>query len=205
MDTVDFMRGAAFWAAAVAVILLLSVELLLRCRVRRAVYHWLLLIGLFALPLFSVTATTGVILEQSKTVDSCASCHSMDPFISDLRNPSSTTLAARHYRNKWIPHDQCYECHTTYGLHGMFDAKLDGMRHWWKYVTDDWKRPISYLGEYPNSNCLECHGGTPAYENAGAHLVAFKALKRDVVLNCMLCHGPPHPTSKQRKNEPADE
>jgi len=201
LNTTDVMRSVAFWSAAVAIALLVVVELILRRRIGRAVMHWLLLVGLLVLPMLTLTATTTVILEETKTVNSCASCHSMDPFVSDMRNPASTTLAARHFINKWIPENQCYECHTTYGIHGTFKAKCVGLRHWWKYTTDDWQRPITYVGKYPDANCLKCHEGTPGYLNAPPHQAAFKALETGEV-DCMFCHGPPHPTAEQRKDVP---
>jgi hypothetical protein len=37
-------------------------------------------------------------LESSATVASCGFCHVMTPFVEDLRNPQSVTLAARHFR-----------------------------------------------------------------------------------------------------------
>src|SRR6478609_8588729 len=201
LNTTDVMRSVAFWSAAVAIMVLVVVELILQRRIGRAALHWLLLMGLLVLPMLSLTATTTVILEETKTVNSCASCHSMDPFVNDMRNPASTTLAARHFINKWIPENQCYECHTTYGAHGTFKAKLVGLRHWWKYTTDDWERPITYVGKYPDANCLKCHEGTPGYLKAPPHQAAFKALETGEV-DCLFCHGPPHPTAEQRKDVP---
>jgi cytochrome c nitrite reductase small subunit len=201
LTTTEVMRNVAIWTAGLAIAVLVIVELFLRRRIGRAAYHWLLLVGLFALPLFSMTATTAVVMEESKTVNSCASCHSMDPFVNDMRNPASKTLAASHYLNKWIGDDQCYQCHTTYGIHGTLEAKRDGLRHWWRYVTDDWQRPISYPGKYPDADCLKCHEGTPGYQNAQAHQEAFAALAAGEV-DCLFCHGPVHPSAEQRKNMP---
>lgn len=198
LTATDVMRGVAFWAAVAAIALLVVVELFLRRRIGRFAYHWLLLVGLFTLPLFSLTATTAVVLEESKSVNSCGSCHSMDPFVNDIRNPASTTLAASHYLNKWITQDQCYECHTTYGIHGTLEAKSEGLGHWWRYVTDDWQRPISFRGKYPDADCLKCHEGTPKYQNAQPHQEAFAALAAGEV-DCIFCHGPAHPSAEQRK------
>lgn len=201
LTATQLMQGVAFWASIMAIVLLVIVEFLLRRSIGRATYHWLLLLGIFVLPAISLLGTSEVVFEESKTVSSCAACHSMDPFLRDMLSPTSSTLAARHYRNKWIADDQCYQCHTTYGIHGTIDAKLDGMRHWWKYVTNDWHRPIQLTGEYPDSNCLVCHEGTPKYQNAWPHHQGvFKAEKAGEV-HCVFCHGPPHPTAAQRVKE----
>ncbi len=185
-----------------AIGVLVIVEFLLRHRIRRVTYHWWLLLGLFVLPTVSLTGTAVVVLEGSKAVSSCASCHSMDPYISDMLSPASSTLAARHYRNKWIADDQCYECHTTYGIHGTMNAKLDGMRDWWDYVTDNWQRPIQFVGKYPDSICLDCHEGTPRYENSWPHHQGVFEAEKTGEVNCIFCHGPPHPTAAQRAAEP---
>ncbi len=138
-----------------------------------------------------------LVFEETKTVRSCAACHVMDPFVSDLRNPDSTTLAARHYRNKWIPAHQCYTCHTTYGMHGALQAKLGGVRHWWRYVTGTWQEPIRHRGPYPNSNCLFCHAGTPKFAGQAMHTAMATDLTTNKV-GCVTCHGPPHPPPSER-------
>jgi cytochrome c nitrite reductase small subunit len=201
LSATDVMRTMALWTSVLAIALLVVTEFVLRQRISHGAYHWLLLMGLLVFPYFSMTATSAVLLEQSKTVNSCASCHSMSPFVNDMRDPASTTLAARHYLNKWIPRDQCYECHTTYGIHGTIEAKQQGLEHWWRYVTNNWQRPIPFIGKYPDADCLKCHDGTPAYENAQAHQAAFKALASGEV-DCIFCHGPPHPSAEQRSKLP---
>lgn len=143
--------------------------------------------------------TTATVLETTKTVQSCNSCHVMNPFVNvnDLKDPESTTLAARHYKNKWIPKNQCYTCHITYGAHGTFEGKRDGFRHWLLYVTQTWEEPIQYSGTYPNSNCLSCHGGTLKFATVTSHRSLFDKLNNDEI-NCTDCHGPAHPLPGER-------
>lgn len=149
------------------------------------------LFGVFLLLPVVLMTTLGSVMEETKSVQSCRSCHVMEPFVKDLTNPLSDTLASAHYRNRWIPENQCYSCHTSYGVHGTLQAKLGGLRHWWLYVTGTWKEPIRYHGTYPNSNCLACHGGTPKYEAVKTHVKNAAALLADQK-SCASCHTP-HP------------
>ncbi len=197
LTAAELLRGLGLAAALTALLLLVVVEFVCRPRLRLGTYHWLLLYGLFVLPTVAVLGTTAMVLEETKKVESCATCHVMHAFVNDLRNPASETLAARHFRNKWIPREQCYTCHTTYGAHGTFQAKRDGLRHWWLYVTKSWKEPVRYKGTYPNGNCLACHGATPKFDGEATH----EAIAAELASNetsCVTCHGPVHPEPEQR-------
>ena len=120
-----------------------------------------------------------------------AKCHVMDPYVRDMMNPESRTLAGKHFKNKWISDHQCYACHTTYGIHGTVAAKRDGFRHWFLYITGSWEEPIQYSGSYPNSNCRSCHEGTPKFEQVNSHQALRPDLKIDRV-GCPSCHAPAH-------------
>ena len=197
VSAAESMRGIGLIAALIAIVSLILIEFIYRKRLQRGTYHLLLLTGLFILPMIVIMSTTATVLEETKTLDSCASCHVMEPFVNDLTNANSATLAARHYKNKWIPDHQCYSCHTTYGAHGTLAAKRDGFRHWLLYVTGTWEDPIQYSGSYPNSNCLACHAGTQKFERVKSH----NALAPDLATNrvgCFTCHGPPHPVPSER-------
>jgi len=61
-------------------------------------------------------------LEASATVSSCGSCHTMMPFVRDLQNVNSDTLAATHFKNRYIHENQCYTCHSDYGVGGTLKA-----------------------------------------------------------------------------------
>ncbi|MEE8623793.1 MAG: NapC/NirT family cytochrome c [Acidiferrobacterales bacterium] len=193
----ELMRGIGLTTTVIAIVSLILIEFIYRKRLQRGTYHLLLLIGLFILPMIVIMSTTATVLEETKTISSCASCHVMEPFINDMTNANSATLAARHYKNKWIADHQCYSCHTTYGVHGTLAAKRDGFRHWLLYVTGTWEDPIQYSGSYPNSNCLACHTGTQKFERVKSH----NALASDLATNrvgCFTCHGPPHPVPSER-------
>lgn len=193
----ELIRQASLVFAIIAIILLVLVEFVFKSRIARGSYYLLLFIGLFGIPAFTMTGTTSTLFEETKTVESCNSCHIMEPFVDDMQNPQSATLAARHFRHKWIEKDQCYHCHTAYGVHGDIAAKRDGFRHWLMYVTNTYPDPIRFVGSYPNSNCFACHDDTPKYEVVPSHLALEPQLAADEV-SCTSCHGPPHPTPGER-------
>jgi nitrate/TMAO reductase-like tetraheme cytochrome c subunit len=192
------MRTFGLFAAAVAIVGLTFVEFVYRKRLARSTYHWLLLMGMVVLPGIVLMSTTVSLLEDTKTVASCASCHVMRPFVQDMRNPESRTLAARHYQTRWIPDQQCYVCHSTYGVHGALDAKLSSIRHWFLYVTGSWQEPISYRGKYPNKNCLACHASAQRFERVSSH-VSYMDELRSNQRSCINCHGAPHPAPSERQ------
>ena len=188
----SLMRNIGIATALIAIVVLLLVEFLFRNRLPRDTYHWMLFMGLFLLPALVLLSTTTTVLEETKTVRSCATCHVMTPFVNDLKNPSSSTLAAQHFKNKWIPEHECYSCHTTYGVHGTLASKRDGFRHWLLYVTRTWETPIQYSGTYANSNCMACHVGNKEFESVKSHKALASDLDEDRV-GCISCHGQPHP------------
>jgi nitrate/TMAO reductase-like tetraheme cytochrome c subunit len=191
------MRTLGLVAAVIATIGLILIEFVYRNRLARRVYHWLLLMGLVVFPAVVLLSTVTVFLEETKTVGSCASCHVMQPFVNDMQNPNSHTLAARHYQNRWIPNHQCYVCHTTYGVHGAFNAKLAMARHWILYVSGFWPEPIRYRGKYPNKNCLACHESAQRFTRVSFHSAHAAELTTDQI-GCIHCHGAPHPPPSER-------
>jgi len=192
------MRSIGLAAALVALLGLSLIALFRSEQLSSRAYHWLLFFCLLVLPGTALIGTITSVREETKTVDGCSSCHVMQPFVNDMRNPESRTLAARHYQNRWIPHDQCYTCHSTYGLHGSFVAKTAAIRHWLLYVTGTWSDPIRHNGPYPNANCLTCHADMPRFANGASH----RALAADLTTNrviCIQCHGSPHPGPTERQ------
>jgi cytochrome c nitrite reductase small subunit len=161
--------------------------------------HWLWFVVLFLLPIIAMTGTLSSVMEETTAVSSCGSCHVMQPFVSDMQNAESRTLAARHYQHRWIPRNQCYTCHSTYGLHGTLAAKSAALRHWWLYVTASWREPIRHQGLYPNANCLACHAEARRFVSGASH----RALATDLASNrasCIQCHGSPHPSPAERQD-----
>ena len=191
------LEAVALVCIVLAVVGLVLVEFVFKSRMARTTYRWTLLLGLFVLPGVALLGTTGHMFESMKEVEACQSCHVMDPFVVDMHNPASASLAARHYRSGAIPAKQCYACHTGYGIFGTVESKRDGFRHWLLYVTDTWKEPITYKGSYPNSNCLSCHATAPAFTRVESHRALGQQLAKDE-MSCFTCHGLPHPSRPSR-------
>ena len=63
----------------------------------------LLAISVGVLPLLSGPIGMTVAVSHSETVAFCASCHKpMQPYVDDMKDPRSESLAAVHYKNRYI-------------------------------------------------------------------------------------------------------
>jgi nitrate/TMAO reductase-like tetraheme cytochrome c subunit len=162
-----------------------------------AFYKLLAFLGLIVAPAGLVAVANYNVFERATTVEGCASCHIMRPMVNDMRDPHSDTLAARHFRNKWIAQDQCYHCHTDYGLSGTLSAKAEGYRDLVRYVTGTYNEPIRLRGHYLNGICLNCHDGTARFDAVPSHQTVGDRLRRDA-MDCLNCHGLAHPASSRR-------
>jgi len=161
--------------------------------------RWLLFIGMALLPLTAMMFTTGVGFESAKKVSACSSCHEMDPFVNDMKNPKSETLAAVHYQNRYIQKDQCYTCHTGYGIYGTFQSKLAGLRHLWiHYTGGNSNEPIRMHNPFNFSSCMVCHGRAANWRTNEDHKEAdtIQAL-RSGEITCLECHEPSHPPQEE--------
>jgi hypothetical protein len=153
--------------------------------------------GLIVAPAGTVAVANYHVFVGVEKVEGCNSCHIMRPMVNDMRDPSSDNLAARHYRNKWIAEDQCYHCHTDYGLSGSLEAKMEGFRHLARYTTHTYPEPVRLRGRYLNQNCLNCHRGTSLFEAVASHHTVWDELSADQ-MECLNCHGLAHPSPAQR-------
>jgi len=136
-------------------------------------------------------------LEESTTVAACGSCHVMTPFVQDLQNVKSDTLAATHFKNRYIRESQCYTCHSDYGLGGTIRAKFEGLGHVWRYTTGLYELPIKIAQPYPNVRCLGCHGASQKFLNSEGHPKEGMQSLMDGTMRCIDCHGPAHPEQKK--------
>lgn len=158
--------------------------------------HWLILFGVVVFPGLALALGVHETIDASKRPEFCGSCHVMDPWVRDLHDPSSTNLASVHFQNRYILEDQCYTCHTDYGLGGPLRAKLTGMVHLFKYETGTYTLPIELYHPYNFANCLRCHGESKRYRDA--HADALDALA-DGSMGCTDCHEHIHPEQEAKK------
>ena len=162
-----------------------------------ALWKLLAAAALIAAPAATVGVANYHTFEGVHEVQACNRCHVMTPMVTDLYDPESDTLAARHFKNRWIPTDQCYACHSDYGLSGDLAAKAEGFRHLARYTSRTYTEPIVERGNYDNKNCMKCHDGMPKFEAVASHHTVAGELG-DNAMSCLNCHGLAHPTREAR-------
>jgi nitrate/TMAO reductase-like tetraheme cytochrome c subunit len=198
---------AQIWAKVIGLALVGAAALLIlytlvfrRQRLDEAGSKWLLFIGICLLPTPVMFLSTAVGLEQSKNVEFCMSCHVMKPFVDDLKNPASKTLAALHFKNRYIQREHCYRCHTDYGILGTMEAKKQGLGHIWKAATGSYKLPIKMSKPYNFTICLDCHADSAKFNKEAAHAGVVQETLASKC-NCLDCHDSPHPAPETRSKE----
>jgi nitrate/TMAO reductase-like tetraheme cytochrome c subunit len=160
-------------------------------------------VGIVAIPVASVGVANWHTFVGTHESAACARCHVMRPMVNDLEDEASYSLASRHARNRWIPKDPCFECHSDYGFGGDVSSKLEGFRHLARYTTQTYTEPIAARARYDNQNCLKCHDGMPKFEAQQSHHTLRERLASSDT-SCLNCHGPSHPTRAQRTPGSAD-
>ncbi len=176
-------------AAGIALILFL---ILFQRRLTESFLKLLFFVGVLVLPAVSLALGNLVGLQQAKKVEFCGSCHlTMMPYVNDMRHTESASLAAQHFRNRWIPDAQCYTCHTSYGLFGDVKAKMAGLSDVYKYYTRTYELPVKLHQPYQNAECLKCHEGTPKFVESESHAELLPAIRAGE-FSCVDCHGPAH-------------
>jgi hypothetical protein len=85
---------------------------------------WLHLLSLGIFPLFLLAVSNFSVLEYAKEERFCGTCHlTMKPYIDDMHDARSTSMAAFHFQHRSSPDTECYSCHANYGVHGTFEAR----------------------------------------------------------------------------------
>jgi cytochrome c nitrite reductase small subunit len=188
--TSQWIRGAGIAFAVLNLVLLAVIWRRLRRREVSAVSKALLFGAILVIPVFVVFLATAHGMQESMTVEACGSCHVMDGHVRDLRDPGSDSLAAVHYKNRYIQENHCYTCHSDYGMYGTVRAKLDGLGHVWHNARGDYPRPIKIGHPYSNLRCLSCHGSAQNFLAKHEKGEIPKLLAGQD--SCLDCHGPAH-------------
>jgi cytochrome c nitrite reductase small subunit len=204
MEPLGWWGTTEGWARAIGLVFAgLDVVLILSCWVhvkRGGVargFRERLAVALGLLPLTIVFAAYSYALPESKRVDACGACHVMDPFIKDLRDPKSDTLAALHHQNPASKGEECFACHSDYGLWGDMSAKLHGLGHIYHLATGTYTLPIRIRTPFPSTRCLSCHGQARRYLTNAAHADVLKDLAAGKA-GCLDCHSSVHPAPETR-------
>ena len=198
----DWSMWLTIIAAAMILVLVAVSVVFYRGRQTHGGVLWLHLLSLAILPMFLLAVGNFTVFEYAKEETFCGSCHqAMKPFTDDLRNGTSSSLAALHYQSRFAPGSSCYACHANYGVHATFQAKKTGLRHVYKYTLGNWELPIKMREPFDNALCLKCHEGAKRFMAEPLQLDAQNNVDGALVANnttCISCHGPAHPNAPKR-------
>ena len=152
-------------------------------------------VALCILPVLSVWAGFDAQLDRSTSTQFCLSCHVMADFGKSLYVDDKSYLPAAHFQNNFVPRDHaCFTCHTDYTMFGDYKAKWRGVHHVIVQYLGTIPKPadIKLYTPYNNRECLHCHAGARAYEEASSHHKTPDMLARAASgqLSCMSsdCH-----------------
>lgn len=201
-----------FWAKRAGLIIMILSVLLTsfvivarRGRLMESLSRWLLFFGLCVLPVPVLFLSAGVGMEESKAVGFCSSCHEpMGPFVEDMKDPDSENLAALHFKNRYIQSDQCWTCHSDYGIAGTAEAKFRGLTHITYVALDRWEPPIALSKPYNWRICLDCHAESALFKAPREYDEAHEGVLREVLdgeTTCGDCHGLAHPEREARSSK----
>jgi cytochrome c nitrite reductase small subunit len=98
-----------------------------------------------------------------------------------------------HYKNRYILENQCYTCHTDYGMSGTIRAKWEGLGHVVRASTGTYTLPLKIAQPYANTRCLYCHGESQKFLASAGHPPELRPQIFAGEVSCLDCHGPPHP------------
>ena len=198
--TSQWIQGIGLVLAVLDLLLLIAIGRAVKRRGLTTTSKALLFGGIVILPAMVAFLATVHGMQQSMTVEACGHCHVMQGHLDDLRNPKSDSLAAVHYKNRYIATNHCYTCHSDYGMYGTMSAKLEGLGHTVRNLTGNYELPLKIRHPYSNVRCLSCHGGAANFvakhdKDQLANLLSGKD-------SCLDCHGPAH-TPETKNPEPA--
>lgn len=152
--------------------------------------------AMLLVPLFAYAVGDMHLLEASKKVEFCGSCHeTMSPIVEAMRSDTEY-LSSFHYRRGAVPHETaCYRCHGGYGLMGDTRAKIGGLRHMLLTVTGDYDFPLQKVGTFDINSCRDCHAQAAPFREQEAH--RDPELQKSLLggeIGCVgVCHPDPHP------------
>jgi nitrate/TMAO reductase-like tetraheme cytochrome c subunit len=129
-------------------------------------------VALCILPVLSVWAGFNAQIERSTSTQFCLSCHVMANFGQSLYVDDKSYIPAAHFQNNFVPRDHaCFTCHTDYTMFGDYKAKWRGVHHVLVEYFGTIPKPedIKLYTPYNNRECLHCHAGARAYEEASPH------------------------------------
>lgn len=156
-----------------AIIVVLGLLIAIRPELTRARGGKILaFIALCVLPTLAVWAGGNEHLERSTSTRFCLSCHVMADYGKSLYLDDKSYIPAAHFQNNLVPRDHaCFTCHTDYTMFGDAHAKWRGLHHVYVQYLGKIPKPqdIKLYTPFNNRECLHCHAGMRAYEEASPH------------------------------------
>ena len=152
--------------------------------------------GLVLLPIFGYVLGNLHVLDESKSVEFCGSCHvTMPPLVESMKS-GGNDLAASHYRKGAVSHkDACYVCHSGYGVQGDINAKLAGVNHMIHTIRRSERYPLKMRSRFDIRSCLDCHAATEPFRAVKGHTT--RGIQNQLMtgeIGCTgACHEPAHP------------
>ena len=139
--------------------------------------------GVVFFPIAAYAFAGLLLMENSKQVQFCGSCHVMTPILESLSHDNGS-LASIHYIRGRVSHDEaCFVCHSGYGIWGTVGAKLAGVRHMFHTVTGHYDRPLKLNGPFDIDSCLNCHKDLK-------ERLATQTAHAPATGDCLQCHAP---------------
>ena len=184
---VDWLRMLPILVALPAIVILLWG--LVRGRLPPA-----LAVAGLALPAAAYGLGVLMVMEKSKDLHFCGSCHVMAPVVESLHATNGDSLAAIHYTRGLVPTaEACYTCHSGYGIWGTVGAKRAGVMHMVRAFTGWYVLPIHLNGTFDINSCLGCHAGAASFRAVTEH--QDPDLQAALLNHTMSCTGACHPAA----------
>jgi hypothetical protein len=181
------------------VALIVATRVIYRHRLTEGRARILHLLSLAILPLVMLPFANFTVMEYTKQVSFCGSCHEvMQPYLDDMLLPGKQSLAALHFQDNFAPTQQgtgCYECHADYGVHGTFEVKLQGLHDAYSYMTGNYQLPIKLRHPLSDAMCLKCHVDARPFLSQALHLDKTGKVSPLIIsgtIRCEMCHPSGH-------------
>jgi len=193
------------WLSVLALVVAVAAAvILLWAEIRGQLPHAWILAGVL-LPAAAYGFGSWLVVERSKQVPFCGSCHVMTPILKSLTEDDGS-LASLHYMRGLVPTEEaCYTCHSGYGMWGGVAAKLAGFGHMVHTLTGHYELPLKLNGPFDIDSCLNCHARAARFRAVEAHQPPdVQAALLSGEMTCTgLCHPAAHPEHALQGGAPA--
>ncbi len=199
---IRFMNFVGVALCLLTISLICYMILVKRKQITNVTTRWVLLIAFLILSPLTYIISFGIAIEKSKPVEFCNSCHPMKAYVNGLAEADSEHIASLHYQYRWISDNQCYKCHSDYGLFGAAQAKLGGIRHFLAFYIVGYETPLRIRGTYNNQRCLHCHSPVESFQDISEHQeYAEEIASSEQSCFGADCHVSPHPKEAATTDE----